>query len=282
MKFQVTYKRQKYDIDIKDGSFVLWKKMLLFLRRIKRFSIRAWKAFYKEASIACIFIIFYIVVVIITEINIMDKDILDILWSIKQEIFTVFVLVFAEAIINSERNWKREIKKLYCIYVDFRQELENDIVELCKTLNINIKNQDFFYTIETLKRLQDEIDDVNIEKVKYKKENVKYITERLKDARMNLVKELEKIDCIDNEEYIIHNISNNTYDLIEFEREIDIGKKIYILKEICWNTFFLICESRSIWRREINIDREIIEKLYKHNKEKIEEDYYFMLLRYKN
>ena len=136
---KVRYKSEKYDVKFKNAIGIWKRKILLYLRRLKRFGLRILHVFKKDLMILFFAIIFYVLIVIVIECKIMQKGILNAIWDTKAEVFTVFIVVAMNSIISSERSWRQKIRKWHDVYTDNLFYFEENIKDLNVAIGMNIK-----------------------------------------------------------------------------------------------------------------------------------------------
>ena len=155
---------------------------------------------------------------------------------------------------------------MYNIYKDFLYKFTEDINDLNNLLNFKYKN-DVLYTEEWVKLYYEELEKVNVEKEKYNHQRLKIITKRMEEEIYQLYNKAKKFSCIEENKIL-------TYYLLLKERIIKLqlcDNLLEVRKEMLsmvFELFYFIEIIRRIWRSEINIDREIIDVLYKHNEKK--------------
>lgn len=281
---KVKYKKEKYDVKIKDAIKIEKRKLLLLLRRIKRFGLRIINVFKKDLIILFVSIILYVLIVCIVECNFMDKTISKVMWETKEEVFTVFIVVAMNSIIGFERRWRQTIRNWHDIYADNLYCFENDIDDIFKFSGISInKDYNMLYTREFFNRFENEIRDIKIEKNRINIAKINNTLEKIRNEADELKEEVYKNDFIDNKEEFIweyRSLKNHTYKLQEMleDENIDIKKQlIYIIN----NIYMIISFIRRTWRTEINLDREIINILKIDNKRIIDNSFYLKALIYK-
>lgn len=282
VNMKIKYKKSKYNVKFKDYFRIKKRQILLFLRRVKRLSQRAYDVFRKDLIILLLLIIAYVTVVCYVESNYTEKSIKRALWDTNPEVFTVFVVVAMSSIISNEREWRKEIRIWHKIYADYLYLFENDIEELSKAAGMSAEiSQNILYTRDLFDEFEEKIWQSKTEV--YNKNKIDTILEKI-NIEVDELKENYYQNCFWNKEdgfsYEYRNLKENTYKLrekIEYEKS-DIK---YDLTNIFENLYLLISYTRMLWRTEICLDREIIDILKNDNENVIRHDFYLNLLSYK-
>ncbi len=282
---KVRYKSEKYDVKFKNAIGIWKRKILLYLRRLKRFGLRILHVFKKDLMILFFAIIFYVLIVIVIECKIMQKGILNAIWDTKAEVFTVFIVVAMNSIISSERSWRQKIRKWHDVYTDNLFYFEENIKDLNVAIGMNIKTTyNMLYTIETYKKFENEIRQAIIEEDKINKSKINKTLEKMERNANELKEAFYKNDFMQEKYGFTWNyrsLLDNMYDLRE---KLDRGEYNNIREKLILiydDMYYMISYTRRLWRTEINLDREIIEILKIGNKEKISENFYLTALSYK-
>ena len=281
---KVKYKNEKYNVKVKDAIKIKKRKILLFLRRIKRFGLRMLNVFKKDLVILFIAILLYVAIVCMVECNIMHKTIVKVIWETKAEVFTVFIVVALFSTISNEREWRRKIRNWHDIYTDNLSSFEYDIYDLLRFSGLNTEiDYNMLYTRELFEKFEKEFRKAELrEKINNEKNN--NILEKIKNEIAELKEEVYRNDFIEEKEEFIWEyrfLKNNIYRLQETIEEdaIDIKNE---LVNVFSSIYIIISFIRRTWRTEIDLDREIIDILKIDNKDRVENDYYLSALAYKN
>lgn len=275
---KVKYKKEKYNVNLKNAIDIWKRKILLILRRIKRFGLRVLYVFKKDLIILFIAIICYILVVVIIEYKLMNKNLIEAIWNTRSEVFTVFVVVAMNSIISFERNWRQSIRKWHEVYTDNLYYFEKDIRELNTAAGVNIKaTYNMLYTRELYQKFESEIRQSVIKENDINKDVISKILTRMERETEELKENVDKNSFMQEKYGFIWNfrsLQDNIYDLknkLDNIEEINIKEKLLLIYN---DLYYMISYTRRIWRTEINLDREIIKILEIDNKKKIDEDYY--------
>lgn len=281
---KIKYKNTKYNVQLKDW-FKIWKrKILLILRRIKRFLLRVLEVLKKDLIILFIAIMFYVLAVIIIECNFMNISLAQSLWGTKAEVFTVFVVVSVNSIISYERNWRKNIRNWHDIYVDFMYDFEKDIKELNNSIGLNSKiSYGMLYTRDLFEKFEDEIRSIELKDSNFDKIIINNIIIRLERETNELKENVSKNTFLQEKYGFMWNyksLEDKIYDLKSRLSNLDkyeLKEKVISIYE---DLYYLISYTRRLWRTEINLEREIIKILSKDNKNKIDNDYYLKAISY--
>lgn len=288
---KIKYKNEIYNVKFKDGISISKRKMLLDLRRIKRFGLRILYVFKKDLLFLFIAIILYVLIVSFVEHNLMGRELIESIWNTKSEIFTVFIVVAMNSIINFERNWRKKIREWYYVYLDLLYFFENDIREL--NIAVKIKNQTYYYvfnTKEVYKKFKEEFCNYIIEDNQINKNKIIEILAKI-EKQVDEVKEnfykngymIENNFMINNDMFI-HSCNSLKDAIYNFKKILDTKQKINIKDNLILiydNMYYIIVNTRKLWRTEINLDREIINILKINNEKAIEKKFFLNSLIFK-
>lgn len=281
---KIKYKNEKYNVKTKDAIKIQKRKILLYLRRIKRFGLRILNVFKKDLMILFVAIILYIITVTIIEHKFMQKSIIEIIWGTKSEVFTVFVVVAMNSIIGFERRWRETIRSWHDIYADYQYRFERYIYDLFIFSGINIKDEyKMLYTQELLENFKNEVEKKEIINNQINKNKIIKVLKKIKNELDDLKEYVLKNDFLEDKNKFSWDyqwLKNNIYIV---EEKIEDGRTDYKnnLINIINAIYSIISYTRKTWRTEINLDREIIDILKKDNKSRIDNHYYLSALSYK-
>lgn len=281
---KIKYKNEKYNVKMKDAIKIEKRKILLYLRRIKRFGLRILNVFKKDLMILLIAIILYVIAVIIIEHKFMQKCLLEIIWGTKSEVFTVFVVVAMNSIIVSERRWRQTIRNWHDIYADYQYHFESDIYDLFNFSGINIKNEyKLLYTRELFENFKNEVEKKEIIENQINRNKVIKVLEKIKNELDDLKEYVLKNDFLEDKNEFSWNYRWLKNYIYKVEEKVEDGETNFKneLINIIGTIYSMISYIRRTWRTEISLDREIIDILKIDNKNRIESDYYLSAISYK-
>lgn len=281
---KIKYKNEEYNVKTKDAIRIEKRKILLYLRRIKRFGLRILYVFKKDLMILFVAIILYVIAVTIIEHKFTQKSITEIIWGTKSEVFTVFVVVAMNSIIGFERRWRETIRNWHNIYADYQYRFERDIYDLFSFSGINMKNEyKMLYTRELLQNFKNEVEKKEIIDNQINRNKIIKVLEKIKNELDDLKEYVLKNDFLEDKDKFSWDYKWLKNKICILEEKIEDGRTDYKndLIIIIDAIYSIISYTRKTWRTEINLDREIIDILKIDNKNRIDNHYYLSALSYK-